>query len=170
MGKVLSWDITVPYRWTCGEIYGGFLGALKNKKILGIKCRSCEKVYVPPQEVCPACYEDLRIDDFVDVGNEGIVVGFTKVLKNFFGEKPNEEYLIKRIAPANYKEHPLFWFPEVPYAIIMIKLDVADSNFLHIMKSEQMEKLKIGVRVVASWKEQPEGDIFDLEFFKIKEG
>lgn len=167
MSRVLNWDITVPFRWTTGEIYGSFLGGLKNKKIYGVKCKTCQKVYVPPQEVCPSCYEDFTKENFVEVKDEGVILSFTKIYENFFGEKPSEEYLTKRIEPANYKEYPLLWPPEVPYAIVIVKLDGADTGFLHIVKKDEMEKLEIGRRVVACWKDERKGEIFDIECFKI---
>jgi uncharacterized OB-fold protein len=167
MGRVLEWDITVPFRWTCGEIYGSFLGGLKNKKILGIKCKSCKKVYVPPQEICPECYEDWTKEDMVEVKDEGVVLSFTKIYQNFFGEKPSEEYLTKRIEPANYKDYPLLWMPEVPYAIVIVKLDGADTGFLHIVKKDEMEKLEIGKKVAAIWREERTGEILDIDSFKV---
>ncbi|HIC95399.1 TPA: DNA-binding protein, partial [Candidatus Bipolaricaulota bacterium] len=49
----------------------------------------------------------------------------------------------------------------------MIKLDGADTSLLHIAKKEETDKLKIGAKVTAIWKEEPSDDIFSLDSFKV---
>lgn len=167
MSRVLNWDITVPYRWTCGPIYGRFLGGLKEKQLLGVKCSSCERIYCPPQEVCPSCYEDFKLENFIPLGDEGEVLSFTVIERNIFGPKPDEAYINSRIKPASLENHPLLWPPEVPYAMVLIKIDGADSALLHLVKGQEMDRLAIGSRVKAVWKEEREGYLFDLERFVV---
>lgn len=167
MGRVMQGDITVPYQWTPGDIYGRFLGGLKNKKILGIKCDSCKKVYCPPQDVCPVCYEDFKIDNFVEVGEEGEISSFTVVFRQEFPKKPSNEYLDTRISPAKTKEFPLLWQPETPYAIISVRLKGADTDFFHIAKGATIDKLAVGKKVKAVWKENTEGYILDIDRFEV---
>lgn len=167
MGRVMQGDIAVPYQWTPGNIYGRFLGGLKNKKILGIKCSTCNKVYCPPQDVCPTCYEDFNPDNFVEVSDEGEITAFTVIMHKEFPEKPSNEYLDKRIEPAKTKDFPLVWQPDTPYAIISVKLKGSDTDMLHIAKEGTLNKLAIGKKVKAVWKENPEGYILDIDRFEI---
>ncbi len=167
MSRVLEWDITVPYKWTTGPVIGKFLGGLKEHTILGGKCPSCKKVFVPPQDVCPDCYVDLGEGDLVEVKNEGKVISFTKVEQNFFGEKPSEEYLNSRISPADVSEHPLLWPPEVPYAMVMVQFSGADTAMVHLVKGKDMDKLSVGSQVKAVFKEETIGHILDIESFEV---
>ncbi len=167
MSRILDWDITVPYRWTTGPILGKFLGGLKEHKIFGVKCSSCQKTYVPPQDVCPACTYDFTDDDFVEVKNEGEVIAFTLVKQNFFGERPSDEYLNQRIKPAEVEEHPLLWPPDVPYAIALVKLDGADTALAHLVKGKDMDSLKTGSRVKTVFKGETTGHIMDIDCFEI---
>ncbi len=167
MVKLLNWDITVPYQWTPGPIIGIFLGGLKERKILGGKCSSCDKIYVPVQDMCRDCLEDMSEENFVEVEQEGTVEGFTRIEKNFFGERPSDEYLGQRISPAEIEQHPLLWFPEAPYVVASIKLDGADTAMLHLVKGEDMDKLKTGSRVRALWKEETAGHITDIDCFEV---
>lgn len=167
MSRVMSGDITVPYQWTPGDIYGRFLGGLKNKKVLGVKCSSCNKVYCPPQDVCPECYEDLLASGLTEVKDEGVITAFTVVEHQQFPPPPSNEYLDKRISPAKTKEFPLLWAPDVPYAIISVKLEGSDACLLHIAKAPDLDKLSVGKKVKAVWKENTEGYILDIERFEV---
>ncbi len=167
MARKLDWDITVPYKWTTGPVIGKFLGGLKEHTILGGKCPACKKVFVPPQDLCPDCYVDLTEDDFVELKNEGEIISFTQVNQNFFGEKPSDEYLNSRISPADVSEHPLLWPPEPPYAIVMVKIDGADTAMVHLVKGNEMDKLKVGARAKAKFKGETIGHILDIEQFEI---
>jgi uncharacterized OB-fold protein len=57
--------------------------------------------------------------------------------------------------------------PEVPYAIVIVKLDGADTGFLHIVKKDEMEKLEIEKKVAAIWREERTGEILDIDSFKV---
>ncbi|MEW6200376.1 MAG: OB-fold domain-containing protein [bacterium] len=149
--RVLEGDITVPYQWTPGKIYGRFLGGLKNKKILGCKCKKCKKVFVPPTDLCPVCLYDFDDADFKEVSDEGTVNSFTVVeipLIRFV------EYAINR--------------PDPPYAIISIKLDGADTDLLHLVKGdENLKRLKVGARAKAAWRDDTHGLLLDIDGFNI---
>lgn len=167
MARVLEWDITVPYQWTCGPIYGLFLGGLKEKQLLGFKCDPCNKVFCPPQETCPQCGEAFDPENYKELGDQGEVISFTRIEENFFGPPPDPEYLRKRIAPADLDEHPLIWPPDVPYTLVMVRIDGADNAFLHLASGDEAEKLSVGCRVKALWKEEGEGYLLDLDGFSV---
>lgn len=165
--RVWSGNITVPYRWTPGPIYGRFLGALKDNKIQGVKCSGCFRVYVPPSDLCPVCFSDFSEDDLIEVEDEGIVTSYTIIETDYWPPKPSEEVIRKAIAPTKLEEYPLLWRPDIPYALVAVKLKGADTNFLHIATGEDLKKLKVGAKVKAVWREDKQGDLFDLERFEV---
>ena len=45
---------------------------------MGVKCPECNKVYVPPRQVCEKDFTDIR-DNWVELENTGTVTNFTVV-------------------------------------------------------------------------------------------
>lgn len=141
-GLTQKGQIAVPCTWWVGEVGSRFLIALRDeKKILGNRCKSCNRVYVPPRKNCGRCFVD--IDDWLELGDEGAVIAHTIVRHEF-------------------KLHPV----DVPFAYALIKLDGADVAFLHII-TDNLDSLKNGVRVRARFREERTGHILDIESFEI---
>jgi uncharacterized OB-fold protein len=141
--KVYRGAIKVPYKHTGGAYVERFITEIgKNNKILGVKCPKCNKVHVPPKMICYDCFE--KMTEWVKVQNQGIVKGFTVVTHS------------TPIMPL-----------EPPFAYGIIKLDGADTDFVHIIKEGNPEKLKIGMRVKAVFKEKPRKRILDIEYFEV---
>lgn len=140
--KVFRGKIKLTYKHVGGAYVERFLREIgKNKKIMGVKCPKCDKVFVPPKMVCFKCFE--RMEDWVEVGNQGMVKGFT---------------VITHSTPVM----PL----DPPFAYAIITLDGASTDFVHIIKENDPQKLKIGMRVEAVFKEKPRKRILDIEYFK----
>ena len=78
MTRFVESTITFPYRRSLGRMLAGFMGALTEKRILGI--RSGKQVFVPPMEWDPATGDPLPLD-LVEVGPVGTVQSFTWVPK-----------------------------------------------------------------------------------------
>ncbi|PIU63387.1 MAG: DNA-binding protein [Armatimonadetes bacterium CG07_land_8_20_14_0_80_40_9] len=134
--------IKVPYKWSVGE-YGShfFIELRDNKKIWGTKCPKCKIVFVPPRNVCPRCF--TKIEEWVELGSEGTLLTYTVV---------------------HYKSpvSPL----EPPYGYGIIKLEGADTGLTHLLSEMDFEKIKIGMKVRAVFKEKREGNILDIKYFK----
>ncbi|MFW9949467.1 MAG: Zn-ribbon domain-containing OB-fold protein [Candidatus Thorarchaeota archaeon] len=140
--KVYRGAIKVPYKHTAGAYVERFITEIgKNNKIYGVKCKKCNKIYVPPKMICFKCFE--KMEEWVEIGSEGTVKGFTVVTHS---------------TPVM----PL----EPPFAYAIINLDGADTDFVHIIKESDPEKLKIGMRVRAVFKEKPRKRILDIEYFE----
>lgn len=140
--KVMEGNITAPYTWTTGPAVGAFLTELRdNKRITGVKCSKCGRVVCPPRDVCPKCF--VSNDDYVEVGPAGTVVGFSVV------HVPNDDQ------PA-----------EPPYALVMINLDGADTNLIHILGEVDLDEIKPGMRVEAAWSDERAGLLTDIKYFK----
>ena len=139
--KVFRGRIKVPYKHTAGAYVEKFITEIgKNNKIMGVRCPKCGKVFVPPKMICFKCFE--KMEEWVEVGNQGTVKGFT---------------IITHSTPVL----PL----KPPFAYGIITLDGADTDFVHIINESDPNKLKVGMRVEAVFKEKPRKRILDIEYF-----
>ena len=140
--KVYRGAIKVPYKHTAGAYVEKFITEIgKNNKIYGVKCPKCNKVNVPPKMICVECFE--KMEEWVEIGNQGIVKGFTVITHST----------------------PVMPF-EPPFAYGIIRLDGADTDLVHIIKESDTDKLKIGIKVKAVFKENPRKSILDIEYFE----
>jgi len=139
----------MPYEWSIG-IYGSkfFHEIRENRRFVGIKCNSCGKVYVPPRRVCGPCFRELK--DLVPLSDSGVITAFSVVNYPF-------------IDPNTGAQRP------IPYTYGYIKIDGADNIFSHIINETNLDKIKVGMRVNAIFKERSEmeGNIQDIKYFEI---
>lgn len=112
-----------------------------NKKIMGIKCPSCGKVYVPPRLHCPTCF--ARMSEWVELSGKGSLTSYTVV-------RYEEPYLPK----------------QPPFAYGIIQMDSADTGMSHFLGEVDLDKIKIGMRLEPVFKEEREGSILDIDYFK----
>ena len=84
------------------------------------------------------------MEEWVELGNQGTITGFT---------------VVSHSSPVM----PL----EPPFAYARIRLDGADTDFVHLINEGDPEKLEIGARVEAVFKEKPRKRILDIEYFKL---
>ena len=138
----------MPYNYHAGFYYSKFLKELRdNKRILGVKCPGCGKVYVPPRIVCRDCF--LRMNEFVPVGDAGTLLAFT--ITNF-----------------PYTDTSTGGPKHIPYTAAYIKLDGSDSNIVHCLDEKDEAKIKAGMRVRAVFSDNRTGDYFhDIDHFTI---
>lgn len=140
-------EVEVPYYWSIGRYAGEFLIELRNhKRLLGIRCPKCRKVYTPPRKVCGSCF--IEMNEMVEVGDTGILSAYSVV---------NYEF----IDPNTGKNRP------IPYIYGYIKLDGADNTFSHIIDYLDVKKLKVGARVKAVFEEKRVGLPWDIRYFKV---
>ncbi|MGB9735837.1 MAG: Zn-ribbon domain-containing OB-fold protein [bacterium] len=136
--------ITFVYKNRVGKALEQFIGGLKERKILGVKCPTCKKVYVPPRTVCSTCHKP--IDKMVEISQEGTLKNFTISYVN--------------IVNGEIKD------AQEPYVIGLIKLKGASSLISAIVKAPSVDAIKTGMRVKAVWKESTQGDYSDLLYFE----
>ena len=139
----LEGKLALPYSYFAGRVGSKFLIAIRDeKKILGIKCNKCDKVFVPPRQTCDVCMEDIR-DNWVDVQNTGEITNFTIV---------------------RYKDKHLPKDP--PYILAMIRLEGADSSLVHVVEGIDLDKVKCGMKVKAVFAEETTNTIRDIDHFE----
>lgn len=136
--------ITAHSRYYVGKIGSVFYTKLRDeKKILGVKCVKCNKVFWPPRGVCGRCFSQLPDADLVEIGPNGTLQTFTLI---------------------TYEEpvHPR----KAPFIYGIIKLDGADTGMAHLIDEVAFEELKIGMRLQPVFAEERNGNILDISHFK----
>ena len=136
-------DMRRVYRSAAGQAGTRFLKALRDdKKILGVRCKECNEVFIPPTSTCVKCFS--RLDEWVELGSQGTVLSFTVV-------HSHEDY------------QPV----QTPFVYAIIQLEGADTGLTHILgEIDDLEKIEIGMRVEAVFKAERNGHILDIEYFR----
>jgi len=127
-----------------GPARSRFLLGLKEKKILGVRCPTCDTVYVPPRGTCYRCWSDL--DEWIEVADEGTLLSYAIMYAN------SEGYIRK-----------------APFAYGLIKLDGAGTALLHFVDAPRLEDLKIGGRMKAVFEDSRTGSILDIKWFERRQ-
>ena len=134
--------LALPYSYFAGRVGSKFLTTIRDeKKIMGIKCNKCNKIFVPPRQICDICMEDIR-ENWVDVQNTGEVTNFTVV-------RYDDKHLPKK----------------APYVLAMIRLDGADTSLVHVVEGVDVDKAKVGMKVQAVFAEETTSTILDIDHF-----
>ena len=140
---VVEGKLALPYQYFAGAVGSKFLISLRDdRKILGQRCPTCEKVLIPPRQTCERCFADLT-ESWVELGSEGVVTNFTVIRY----EEPHQ---------------PL----KPPYVLALIKLDGADTPMAHILGGIDPEKVQTGMRVKAVFAEKRIGSLMDIAYFQ----
>lgn len=147
----IKWKTDLPYRYSIGKLAVKFFEELKeNKKIMGSKCSKCGKVHSPPRAVCAECFIEMTVEDMVELSPRGTLEGFTVVNYPFTD-------------PTTGGLRPF------PYGYAIFKLDGADTYTMHFVDETDYTKLKVGQRVEAVFKDEREGNIGDILYYKVIE-
>jgi uncharacterized OB-fold protein len=123
--------VSLDYLYAASPEESAFYRGLAEGRILGQRCPTCHKVYVPPRSACPA--DGTPTTDEVQLPDKGTVTTFCIVNVPFLGQ---------RIKP--------------PYVSAYVLLDGADIAFLHLILDIPAEEVRMGMRVEAVWKPRDE--------------
>ncbi len=123
--------VSLDYLYAASPEESAFYRGLAEGRLLGQRCPSCGKVYVPPRSACPT--DGNPTTDEVELPDVGTVTTFCIVNVPFMGQ---------RITP--------------PYVSAYILLDGADIAFLHLILDIPAEEVRMGMRVKAVWKPREE--------------
>lgn len=139
---VVEGKLALPYKYFAGRTGSAFLIALRDeKKILGVRCPECRKVYVPPRSTCER-HVTTRLTEWVPLSGEGVVTAFTVV----------------RYAEPYQPVKP-------PYILALIKLAGADTAFAHIVKGIAASEMRVGLPVKAVFAKVSTSTILDIDHF-----
>jgi acyl dehydratase len=140
---IVEGKLALPYQYFAGRTGSRFLIGLRDeKKIRGVRCTACNKVYLPPRSTCDVCLAPIA-DNWVDVADTGTVTGFTVI---------------------RYAEPHLPLPP--PYILALIQLDGADSSIAHVVKGVALSKMAVGQRVKAVFAAKTTSTIMDIDHFR----
>lgn len=118
--------VALDYTVTAGHHLSTYLRAMQEKRIVGGRCPSCTKVYLPPRGACPTC--GVPAAENVEVAHHGIVTTFC-VIRIPFDAAP---------------------FPP-PYIAVAVLLEGADLPLFHLLRGIPPEEARMGMRVRAVW-------------------
>jgi uncharacterized protein len=116
----------LDYTYSPGRAQSGYINALADRRIVGERCPSCRKVYVPPRGACPTC--GVATSEQVQVGPRGTVT----------------TYCIVNIKAKNLDI-------EVPYVYGHIALDGADLALHGRIGGIPYDQVRMGLRVEPVW-------------------
>lgn len=136
--------ITIPFSYSAGRAASRFFVELRDhRRIMGTRCPACRRVLVPARSFCAKCF--IETGEWLEVGPEGALVTWTTV------------------------HLPLPHLPAPPCTLGLIRLDGADTNFLHLIGGDE-RALRVGVRLRPVWRETRSGGLLDLAHFAPVEG
>ena len=148
----ITWQRAVPYKWKLGRVLGRFYKEMRdNKRLVGNQCPKCKELMFPPRTVCGRCKVRAG-EELEEISQKGTVRLYNPMVQKFWNPRTGDWY-----------EDPH------PSATILLDGDVFTS---HALEETDIEKLRVGMRVEAVWKEKKErgegmGDI--LYFRTIEE-
>jgi uncharacterized OB-fold protein len=140
-----SGNLPVTSRYTFGLAGERFFRAIKDKGVIfGTECSKCERTYVPATLFCERCLG--KLDQWVDVGTVGKVHTFTLLYSNGDG------------SPRDTPE-------------IVAFVSLGDGGLVHRLGGIKPEDVEIEMEVEAVFKEKEdrEGSILDIVYFKPKQ-
>lgn len=125
---VVTTPIRLDYRYTPGAAASTFLRGTQERRLVGLRCEACGKVYLPPRGACSMC--GAAFDGEVEVGPEGTVTTFAIVNVNFASREV-----------------------ELPYAAAEVRLDGADTPAQFLVQGVPTDQVRMGMRVRVVWKD-----------------
>lgn len=133
--------VSLDYVVSAGDCTGAFLRGILDGRLLGRRCPTCTKVYVPARSICPTC--SVPTAEEVEVGPNGTVTTFSVVRFPFEGQKL-----------------------EPPYACVTLLLDGADSPLLHILGECPVDDVRPGMRVEPVWAPEPVPSLERIRYYR----
>jgi uncharacterized OB-fold protein len=130
----------LTYTITASPTLAIFLSALLERRILGWRCPTSGRVYVPPRGASPTSGE--KMEEIVELSQKGTVTTYCVVNIPFEGQ---------RLTP--------------PYVCAHIVLDGADVPLLHLVGGCSPQDVRMGMRVEAIWDEQPAPTLESIRYF-----
>ncbi len=142
----LTHEMDATWRYASGAAMERFANNLRQRRIEAVKCGVCERRYLPPRSFCGICKSELT--EWVPVADEGILDAWTVVYLPIVDNRTG----VTR---------------DGPYGMGLIRLDGADTTLNHYLAATDTERLMIGQRVKAVWRDELQGAIDDILHFEV---
>jgi len=150
---VIPYTLKLPFRYSAGCLLSHFYRELRdNARLVANRCPNCHRLLFPPQIVCGRCHVTAG-EEWVELSGKGKVLDFIVVVE------PLQDPTTGEVRKEKY-----------PHATIMLDEGV---TLTHYLAETDIEKLRIGMRVQAVFKERKEriGHMTDILYFKpIEQG
>jgi uncharacterized OB-fold protein len=138
---VAPFVLEYTYKRSVGPVIGRFLTSLRSGRIEGVRAANGD-VLVPATEYDPR--DGSAAGEWVDVSDVGVVETWT------WEASPRPRHPLSR-----------------PFAWAMIRLDGADTAFLHVVDVPDVGAMHTGMRVRARWRAERVGHISDIACFEV---
>ena len=142
--KHVKGKMPVNFLYTAGVAGERFLREIKeNAKILGVRCRKCDMVHVPPKIYCERCFE--RLGEWTELASEGQIETFTMCYFDADGNRLAE--------------------PEI---LAVIRLEGANEGIIHRVRKIRDQQVHVGMEVKAVFREKKDrvGSVLDIAYFE----
>lgn len=149
-GELISeipYAIDLKYEHAYGQFYGRLFDELRTtRRILGVRCPSCQAVLVPPRPMCESCV--VPTAQWEDVADTGTLRAYSVIHLAFEGQ-----------------------VREPPYVYAEITLDGASTRLIHVLGGFDVEqaptRLQPGMKVKAVWlPDSHTGTLADIDYFE----
>jgi uncharacterized OB-fold protein len=122
-----------------------FLEKLKHKKLVGLQCSSCNRVFFPPRLVCGKCL--IKPDRWVDLRETGKVASYTIT----YLKDPETDEVIER-------------------PIVCAQLDGADTSYPAQLDPDiEFKDTYIGMPIKVHWADEIKGGLMDIVYYDLIE-
>jgi len=139
---VYEGQVNIPNTYTAGALGTKIFTKLRDeKKIMGMRCPSCNKVFSLARSICRDCFE--KMEEMVELGDRGTVLTYTVCSQS------------NPIQPS-----------EAPVIYAVIQLEGADNGMVHMLGEVEPDAISIGMKVQAVFKEERTGNLLDIAYFK----
>ena len=124
--------VSLDFVTRTSPVHRRFDQQMRERHIVGHKCPSCGKVYVPPKGFCALCCVVTDASNEVEVKDTGVVTSFTVITPiQYLGQQEKDEYVLASVL-----------------------LDGADSTIgQQRIAGISNDQVRMGMRVRAVWNE-----------------
>jgi len=138
----ISGEIQINYNWALGKAGERFFSELRdNKKIMGSRCRKCDRIMVPPRIFCEECF--IEDTEWVEVEPRGTLVTFGDSFFSTDGKRLKE-----------------------PWMLGIVRLHGSNGGLIHFINEARAEDLEIGMPMEIVFNKKRKGDILDILYFR----
>ena len=135
--------VAIRYDYSIGEGMSTFMRAIREGRLMGVRCPDTGKVYVPTR--LSSVETASPMSELVELPDRGVVYTYCIVNIKFYDQ-----------------------VLDIPYAYAYIVLDGADSAIMHLVQECPIEEMRPGMRVQAVWKDPSEWteSMENIRYFK----